>query len=230
METTIRQIDLSVLKVGTLQEDPLEETRFWLTKTPQERLAAVELLRMRLADYDNTTSRLQRFFTVTVRPWGCLFVSWKIWRKIKLRVVDLKTLTIWSIWWMNEDFLAELCGLCFEKVRRSTNYYWRITYWWKFIWDLWIMLKPLISIFSIWLVYMLYVILTLPFLVRFGGERTIPEKITILLINTPLETSDSKWFFPILTINGLFWALISWTCFKLIKWIIGYKKMTWIST
>jgi hypothetical protein len=30
---------------------------------------------MRLADYDNTTSRLQRFFTVTVRPWGCLFVS-----------------------------------------------------------------------------------------------------------------------------------------------------------
>ena len=68
METTIRQIDLSVLKVGTLQEDPLEETRFWLTKTPQERLAAVELLRMRLADYDNTTSRLQRFFTVTIRP------------------------------------------------------------------------------------------------------------------------------------------------------------------
>ena len=68
METTIRQIDLSVLKVGFLEEDPLEETRFWLTKTPQERLAAVELLRMRLADYDNTTSRLQRFFTVTVRP------------------------------------------------------------------------------------------------------------------------------------------------------------------
>jgi hypothetical protein len=68
METTIRQIDLSILQVGSLQEDPLEETRFWLTKTPEERLAAVELLRMRLADYDNTTSRLQRFFTVTVRP------------------------------------------------------------------------------------------------------------------------------------------------------------------
>jgi hypothetical protein len=68
METTIRQIDLSILQVGSLQEDPLAETRFWLTKTPEERLAAVELLRMRLADYDNTTSRLQRFFTVTVRP------------------------------------------------------------------------------------------------------------------------------------------------------------------
>lgn len=68
METTIRQIDLSILNVGSLQEHPLAETRFWLTKTPEERLAAVELLRMRLADYDNTTSRLQRFFTVTVRP------------------------------------------------------------------------------------------------------------------------------------------------------------------
>ena len=68
METTIRQIDLSILNVGSLQEDPLAETRFWLTKTPEERLAAVELLRMRIADYDNTTSRLQRFFTVTVRP------------------------------------------------------------------------------------------------------------------------------------------------------------------
>jgi hypothetical protein len=68
METTIRQIDLFILNVGSLQEDPLAETRFWLTKTPEERLAAVELLRMRLADYDNTTSRLQRFFTVTVRP------------------------------------------------------------------------------------------------------------------------------------------------------------------
>jgi hypothetical protein len=84
----------------------------------------------------------------------------------------------------------------------------------------------LITIFSIWLVYMLYTILTIPFLVRFGGGRTIREKITIFLINTPLETSDSKWFFPFLAINGLFWAFISWACFKLIKWIIGNKKMT----
>lgn len=67
METTIREIDLSVIKVGTLEEDPLEETRYWMSKTPAERLAALELLRMRLMDYDNTTSRLQRFFTVTIR-------------------------------------------------------------------------------------------------------------------------------------------------------------------
>ena len=88
------------------------------------------------------------------------------------------------------------------------------------------MLKPLISILSIWLVYMLYTILTIPFLVRFGGERTILEKITIFLVSIPLETSDSIWFFPFLVINGLFWALISWACYKLIKWIIGNKKMT----
>lgn len=68
MTTKKKQIDVSIIKVETLKQDPLEETRFWLTKTPQERLAAVELLRMRLADYDNTTSRLQRFFTVTIRP------------------------------------------------------------------------------------------------------------------------------------------------------------------
>jgi hypothetical protein len=68
MTTKKKQIDISIVKVETLKQDPREETLYWLTKTPQERLAAVELLRMRLADYDNTTSRLQRFFTVTVRP------------------------------------------------------------------------------------------------------------------------------------------------------------------
>jgi hypothetical protein len=67
MKTITREIDLSVIKVCTLNEDPLEETLYWLSKTPQERLAAVELLRMRLKDYDNSTSRLQRFFTITVR-------------------------------------------------------------------------------------------------------------------------------------------------------------------
>jgi hypothetical protein len=45
----------------------LEETRFWLSKTPSERLIALELLRSRLAGYDNTHPRLQRFFTVTIR-------------------------------------------------------------------------------------------------------------------------------------------------------------------
>lgn len=64
----LHKLDRSIINIGTLKQDPLEETRFWLTKTPAERLMAVELLRMRLTGYDNTTPRLQRFFTVTERP------------------------------------------------------------------------------------------------------------------------------------------------------------------
>jgi hypothetical protein len=59
--------DRSIVTISTLDQNPLEETRFWLSKTPVERLIALELLRMRLAGYDNTVPRLQRFFTVTER-------------------------------------------------------------------------------------------------------------------------------------------------------------------
>jgi hypothetical protein len=67
MENYLTKLDRSVLSVGTLDQDPLEETRFWLSKPPAERLIALELLRMRLANYDNTSARLQRFYTVTER-------------------------------------------------------------------------------------------------------------------------------------------------------------------
>jgi hypothetical protein len=67
MSQYLKQLDRSVVTVGTLDQDPLEETRFWLSKPPLERLIALELLRTRLAGYDNTRPRLQRFFTVTVR-------------------------------------------------------------------------------------------------------------------------------------------------------------------
>jgi hypothetical protein len=67
MEDYLTKLDRSVLTVGTLDQDPLEETRFWLSKPPIERLIALELLRMRFANYDNTSARLQRFLTVTER-------------------------------------------------------------------------------------------------------------------------------------------------------------------
>jgi hypothetical protein len=63
----LQKLDRSIITVETLEQDPLEETRFWLTKTPVERLAALELLRMRIAGYDNSVPRLQRLFTVTER-------------------------------------------------------------------------------------------------------------------------------------------------------------------
>lgn len=67
MNQYLEQLDRSVVKVGNLEQDPLEETRFWLSKPPVERLIALEILRSRLAGYDNTRPRLQRFFTITVR-------------------------------------------------------------------------------------------------------------------------------------------------------------------
>ncbi|HRI58201.1 MAG TPA: hypothetical protein PK228_00680 [Saprospiraceae bacterium] len=67
MENYLTKLDRSVLTVGTLDQDSLEETRFWLSKPPVERLIALELLRMRFANYDNTSARLQRFYTVTER-------------------------------------------------------------------------------------------------------------------------------------------------------------------
>ncbi len=68
MDAYLKRLDRSVMTIRSMTaQDPLEETRFWLTKSPVDRLIALELLRMRLADYDNTRPRLQRFFTVTER-------------------------------------------------------------------------------------------------------------------------------------------------------------------
>jgi len=65
MQQDFLRVDYSIVTVGVLTEqDTREETRFWLSKSPQERLLALELLRSRLADYVNTSTRLQRFYTV----------------------------------------------------------------------------------------------------------------------------------------------------------------------
>jgi hypothetical protein len=66
MQEYLNKLDRSVVSFSVLgKEDPLEETRFWLSKPPIERLIALELLRMHMANYDNTQSRLQRIYTVT---------------------------------------------------------------------------------------------------------------------------------------------------------------------
>jgi len=68
MKQYLEKLDRSILTVSTLgEEDPRAETMYWLSKTPVERLIALELLRMRIAGYDNTKSRLQRVYTVTER-------------------------------------------------------------------------------------------------------------------------------------------------------------------
>ena len=62
----LKNLDRTVVSVTVLgEEDPLEETRYWRSKSPAERLMALEILRMRMGNYDNTQSRLQRVYRIT---------------------------------------------------------------------------------------------------------------------------------------------------------------------
>lgn len=57
------KMNKSVLSVVALSEES-DEKEYWHAKTPQERLAAVELMRQINYGYDPTTTRLQRVFEV----------------------------------------------------------------------------------------------------------------------------------------------------------------------
>jgi hypothetical protein len=47
--------------------DQSDEKSYWLSKTPYERLEAVELMRQIIYGYDPSATRLQRVFEVTGR-------------------------------------------------------------------------------------------------------------------------------------------------------------------
>ncbi len=47
--------------------DPSDEKEYWLSKTPQERLEAVELMRQVIYGYDPSATRLQRVLEITQR-------------------------------------------------------------------------------------------------------------------------------------------------------------------
>jgi hypothetical protein len=55
-----------VFKVTSLF-DQSDDKEYWLSKTPQERLEAVELMRQIIYGYDPTTTRLQRVFEIAQR-------------------------------------------------------------------------------------------------------------------------------------------------------------------
>ncbi|MCG2684224.1 MAG: hypothetical protein L6306_11500 [Planctomycetales bacterium] len=56
-------MDKSVLSVTSLGDES-DERAFWLSKTPRERLAAMEFLRAVNYGYDPASSRLQRVLAV----------------------------------------------------------------------------------------------------------------------------------------------------------------------
>jgi hypothetical protein len=60
------KLDKTALSVASL-EDGTDEIAYWQQKTPQERLAALELMRQIVYGYDPATCRLQRVLTITQR-------------------------------------------------------------------------------------------------------------------------------------------------------------------
>jgi hypothetical protein len=64
------EVDRSALSVGGLHDES-DEKAYWLSKTPQERLAALELMRQIVYGYEYATApRLQRVFAIAERSSG----------------------------------------------------------------------------------------------------------------------------------------------------------------
>jgi hypothetical protein len=62
------KMDKTHLSVGDLKDDTSAEDRsYWLSKSPEERFIALELLRQQLYGYDSATARLQRVLEVAER-------------------------------------------------------------------------------------------------------------------------------------------------------------------
>jgi len=60
------KLDKTAFSVASLTDES-DEKQFWLSKSPYERLRALELMRQIAYGYDPSTERLQRFFEVAER-------------------------------------------------------------------------------------------------------------------------------------------------------------------
>ncbi len=63
MEEAFTRMDRTVFSVSSSFEDP-DELPYWLSRTPYERLLAIEMMRRIAYGYDPITTRLQRVFAV----------------------------------------------------------------------------------------------------------------------------------------------------------------------
>lgn len=64
---SLPKLDKTAFSVTTLDQNDEDEKAYWLSKTPYERLDAVETMRQIIYGYDPTATRLQRVFEVTQR-------------------------------------------------------------------------------------------------------------------------------------------------------------------
>jgi hypothetical protein len=60
------KVDRSAFSIASLTL-PSDEKKYWLAKTPVERMEALEVMRQIIYGYDPATTRLQRFFEVVER-------------------------------------------------------------------------------------------------------------------------------------------------------------------
>jgi hypothetical protein len=63
------RMDKSVLVIGSL-DDPDDTVAYWRSRPPEERMAALEMLRQIAYGCDPATARLQRVLEVVQRDWG----------------------------------------------------------------------------------------------------------------------------------------------------------------
>jgi hypothetical protein len=61
MNKDFLKLDKQSFSVVSLQESD-NDTEYWLSRTPEERIIAVEFLRQLIFNYDPATERLQRVF------------------------------------------------------------------------------------------------------------------------------------------------------------------------
>ena len=62
----LAKLDKTAFSVASLTDES-DEKQYWLTKSPCERLRALELMRQIIYGYDPATERLQRVFEVAER-------------------------------------------------------------------------------------------------------------------------------------------------------------------
>lgn len=68
-EPTWPRLDKTKLVVTSLFDDS-DEKQYWLSRSPEERWAAMELMRQMVYGYDPATTRLQRILEITQRQAG----------------------------------------------------------------------------------------------------------------------------------------------------------------
>ena len=65
----ISTIDRSVFSVGSLGDDP-DDLGYWLSQTPEDRLAGIEFLRQQFFAYDKTRPEFRRVLEIAELPRG----------------------------------------------------------------------------------------------------------------------------------------------------------------